>query len=379
MLGVLGFPLYFLRNRGRALALICVVVLAVMEVSTVALLTGSLLGNAWLTLVAPLQYFDEVTASGAQVPAPIAAEIRGRPQTLLLLPMLSESVKVNTLLGPATANVFAVPASRMPWFVARIGERLVAGSLPRAGTDQIALPTEVLLSRHLHLGSVVGQEVTPEEWLPGRWTVVGQLGGTLAAGVAPYGSMRAFLPLADVPGVGSYAAFPRPGGAAALQSFLARLPLSQVRVYTEPAEQRQYTQDVRLLDWLVWCIDLVTVGVLSLAMGLLNNLYYRQRMEEYGVLAALGYTLGLLARRVLAEVGALTLCSWALGLGMTFVLVHILTLWVFGPQGITLPSLGTRELLFTTPIPALIAAFTLWTVLQRLWRLDPVAVVERRD
>jgi hypothetical protein len=350
-----------------------------MEVSTVALLTGSLQGNVWQTLVAPLQYFDEVTAAGAEVPPAIAGQIAAQPQTLLLLPMLPESVRVNTLLGPATANVFAVPGPQMRWFLGRIGERLVAGSLPRAGSDQIALPVEVMRSRHLRLGAVVGQEVTPEEWLPGRWTVVGELGGTLAAGVAPYGSMRAFLPLSDVPGVASYAVFARPGGGRALQSFLAGLPLSQVRVYTEPAEQGQYASDVRLLDWLVWSIDLVTVGVLSLAMGLLNNLYYRQRMEEYGVLAALGYTLGLLARRVLAEIGALTICSWALGLGLTLLLVQVLTHWVFGPQGITLPGLGARDVLFTTPIPALIAAFTLWTVLQRLWRLDPVAVIERRD
>ena len=379
MLGVLGFPLYFLRNRGRAAALLCIVVLAVMEVSTVALLTGSLLGNVWVTMVAPLQYFTEVVAAGPEVPPSVASAIAARPSTLLLLPMLPETVRVNTLLGPGSANVFAVPASFIPWFLGHTGERLIQGRLPVAGADQIALPASVMASRGLHLGDMIGQDVDPEEWLPGEWQVVGVLGGALSAGVVPYDTMRAFLPLSDVPGVASYAVFARPGGTAALTAYLDTLPLSEVRVYSEAAEQGQYQGNVRLLNWLVWSINLVTVGVLSVAMGLLNNLYYRQRMEEYGILAALGYSHGLLARRVLAEVAIVTVLSWAIGLAFTLALTASLDAWLFQPHGITLPSLDARDALFTVPIPSLIAGFTLATVLRRLGRLDPVAVVERRD
>lgn len=379
MLGVLGFPLYFARNQARALALLCVVVLAVMEVSTVALLTGSLLGDVWLTMVAPLQYFTEVTASSVEVPPDLASAIAARPQTLVLLPMLPELIRVNTLLGPGSRNVFAVPAPFLGWFLRHTGETLAAGRLPAAGAAEIALPVQVMQSRHLALGDIIGQEVDPQEWLPGEWEIVGVLGGAMQSGVVPYDAMRALLPLSDVPGVGSYAAFARPGELGTLDTYLDTLPLSAVRVYTQAAETGEYDSDVRLLDWLVWSINLVTVGVLSLAMGLLNNLYYRQRMEEYGVLAAIGYTHGLLARRALAEVAAVTLASWGLGLGLTLALTRALQRWLFAPHGITLPALDGRDVLFTVPIPCLIAAFTLATVLRRLGRLDPVAVVERRE
>lgn len=379
VLGVLGFPRYFLRNKARALALLCIIVLAVMEVSTVALLTGSLLGDVWLTMVAPLQYFTEVVASSVEVPADIATAVASRPETEVLLPMLPEVIRVNTLLGPATRNVFAVPSTFMPWFLEHTGQRLVAGRLPEAGADEIALPAQVMQSRHLRLGDVVGQQVDPQEWLPGRWLVTGVLAGAIDSGVVPYDAMRGLLPLRDVPGVASYAVFARSGELERLDGYLDGLPLEEVRVYTKAAEAQEYNSDVRLLDWLVWCINLVTVGVLSLAMGLLNNLYYLQRMEEYGILAAIGYTHGLLARRALAEIAAVTLASWAIGLGLTLALTHALGHWLFAPQGISLPQLDARDVLFTLPIPLLIAAFTLATVLRRLRRLDPVAVVERRD
>ncbi len=379
MLGVLGFALYLRRNTARALAVLAVIVLAVTEVSTVALLTGSLQNDLRLTLVEPLRYFSEVTASGAEVPAAIATEIQQQPDTALLLPMLPEVMRVNTLLGPSSRNVFAVPTPFLPWFLSAIGERLIAGRLPQGSQDEAALPEQVMLSRHLHLGDYIGQQVDPSGWLPGQFRVVGVLAGRLDAGVVPYDAMRAFLPLADVPGVGAYVAFAKPGRLHALNDFLDQLPLDEVRIYTHGAEAQEFAGEVRLLNWLIWAIDLVTVSVLSLATGLLNNLYYAQRMDEYGTLAAMGYTHGLLARRAMVEVAVLTAASWGAGLGLTQLLTRALEHWVFGPQGVTLPGLDLHDILFTIPVPLLIGAFTLGTVLGRLGRLDPVAVVERRE
>lgn|GEM_PF-5398582 len=379
MFGVLGFPLYFLRNRGRALALFLIIVLAVMEVSTVALLTGSLLGDLRLTMVAPFQYFTEIVASDALVPASISAGVAARPQTELLLPMIPEVIRVNTLIGPGTRNVFSVPTTFMPWFLRHIGERLVAGRLPAASADEIALPRQVMQNRRLHIGDTVGQQVDPNEWLPGQFRIVGVLGGALDAGITSYEAMRSFTALQAVPGVASYAAFARPGQRSAMDAYMATLPLDQVRVYTKGAEQQEYRQDVRMLNWLLWSINLVTVGVLAVAMGLLNNLYYMQRMDEYGILAAMGLTHGLLLRRALVEVAAITSASWGAGLGLTVALTGALGRWLFSPHGIALPRLDVHDIAFTLPIPVLISLFTLATVLRRLSRLDPVSVVERRD
>lgn len=379
MFGVLGFGVYLRRNAGRALAVLCVIVLAVTEVSTVVLLTGSLLSDLQLSLVAPLRDFTEVVAAGAEVPPPIARQIQQLPQTRLLLPLLPEEMRANTLLGPATRNIFALPTPFMPWFLAQIGERLIAGRLPQAGQDQAALPVQVMRNRHLRLGDWIGQDVDPSGWLPGEFQIVGVLDGYLQAGIVPYEAMVAFTPLRDVPGVGAYAVFARPGRLAGLNAALDQLPLSQVRVYTAAAEARELQGEVRLLNWLIWTIDVVTVGVLALATGLLNNVYYGQRMEEYGILAAIGLSHGLLARRALVEVGVLTAVSWGAGLALTRWLAWALEHWLFGPQGVALPPLAVRDVLFTLPVPVLIGAFTLATVLGRLRRLDPVAIVERRD
>ena len=379
MLGVLGFGLYLRRNASRALAVLCVIVLAVTEVSTVVLLTGSLVSGLRVTLVSPLRYFTEIVASDAEVPPAIAQQVQAQAQTQILMPMLPEVTRANTLLGPSSRNIFAVPTPFMPWFLKRIGERLVAGRLPVGSSDEVALPEQVMRSRHLHIGDEIGQEVDPSGWLPGRFRIVGVLSGRLMSGVVPYDAMVAFTPLGDVPGVGAYAVFAKPGQLHSLNTYLDQLPLDQVRVYTHGAELSEFHGEVRLLNWLIWTIDLVTVAVLALATGLLNNLYYLQRMEEYGILAAMGFTHALLARRAMVEVAALTISSWAAGLGLTAAITWGLQRWLFGPQGVRLPTMGLSDILFTIPVPVLIGAFTLATVLGRLRRMDPVAIVERRD
>ena len=379
MLGVLGWVLYCRRNRARILALTCTIVLAVMEVSSVSLLTGSMLGQIRLTTVSPFRDFTQLVASRVVVPPRVAAAVASRRQTRLVVPLIPEVIRVNTLVGPGTRNVFAVPAQLIPWFLQRIGERLQSGRLPRSGAAEIALPQQVMRSRHLRVGQWVGQQVDPTEWLPGRFRIVGVLSGTLTSGVAPYEAMRAVTPLRDVPGTAAYGVFARPGQLHRLDGYLDTLPLSEVRVYTHAAEAQQFRSEVRLLNWLIWSINLVTVGVLSLAMGLLNNLYYIQRMEEYGILSAIGYTHGLLVRRALVEVAAVTAVAWAAGIGSTAALSAALERFVFGPYGIHLPQINGHDIVATLPIPLCIGAFTVVTVLRRLVRLDPVAVVERRD
>ncbi len=374
----LSTGMYFLRNRARVFSQWLIIVLAVLEVSTVGLLTGSLASGIWLNLVAPLQYFTEVVASGISIPQGIAQRIAAQPDTAAMLPILANQMRINTLTGPSGANVFSLAAADQPWFLKEIHEYLVAGRLPDPGQNEIAVPELVMRSRGLHIGDVVGQKVDPNGWLPGKWQIVGVLGGKLEVGITTYSAMLQTTALADVPGTTEYAVFARPGRAAALDNILSTLPLAEVRVYTYGAEESAFQQDVRSLHLLVWCINIVTIAVLAIATGLLNHLQYLQRMEEFGVLAALGYGVARLVRRAMMEVAALTTLSWITGLALSAIGAAALQRWLFGPRGVVLPTLDARDLMYTVPIPVLMAGFTLLTVIRRLHGLDPVSVVERR-
>jgi ABC-type antimicrobial peptide transport system permease subunit len=116
-----------------------------------------------------------------------------------------------------------------------------------------------------------------------------------------------------------------------------------------------------------------------LAVGLLNQIYFLQRIPEYGILLALGYKVSYLVRRTLTEATVLTVTGWVLGLGVAYGAHWLLEAVLFAPKGITMVGLSLKTVSYTFPIPFLIAGFSLFTVIRRLMTLDPVSIVERRD
>ena len=48
------------------------------------------------------------------------------------------------------------------------------------------------------------------------------------------------------------------------------------------------------------------------------------------------------------------------------------------PKGLVLASIGKSAFLYTAPIPVLVGIASLATVLTRLYKLDPIEIMERR-
>jgi ABC-type antimicrobial peptide transport system permease subunit len=103
-------------------------------------------------------------------------------------------------------------------------------------------------------------------------------------------------------------------------------------------------------------------------------------MNEFGLLAAIGYGRWGLIYRVLRESFGITLAAWILGVGL-----GIGVLWWFNqafmlPHGLVMNVLDPTVLvLHTIPIPLMAFAFGMVTVGWQLLRLDPISIIERRD
>ena len=133
------------------------------------------------------------------------------------------------------------------------------------------------------------------------------------------------------------------------------------------------------MDAIVWAINSVVVLVLSLLVGLLNMIYFLDRMNEFGLLLGIGYARGFLIRRALIESLLLTVLAWAFGIVFAQVAYGLLNQFIFEPRGMSLSVLNWRALQFTLPIPIMVGLFTAGTVIWQLRKLDPISIIERRD
>ena len=75
----------------------------------------------------------------------------------------------------------------------------------------------------------------------------------------------------------------------------------------------------------------------------------------------------------------LTVVAWVLGMLLSIAVYQVLDLLIFAPRGSPLSILNMRLLTGTLPVPIFVWLFSTVTIMWQLMRLDPVAVIDRRD
>ena len=111
---------------------------------------------------------------------------------------------------------------------------------------------------------------------------------------------------------------------------------------------------------------------------LLNYLFFLLRTDEFGLMAAIGYTHRDLAWRMVKETAVTSIIGWTIGtLGYAGIGLWLLNSY-YEPRGMVFDWLNVRALAFTSPAPVIVAMFVLIPLMIRLRSLDPVAILTRR-
>ena len=165
-----------------------------------------------------------------------------------------------------------------------------------------------------------------------------------------------------------------------MEALLDSLPKDEVFVLHRSKVRRNFENLTTNIDTIVWILNALSIAVIALALGLLNVIFFMQRANEFGLLAALGYTKRFLMRRVFTEAAVTVAMGWVLGILLSFGIYSALNTLIFIPRGLeTLSVLTGRVILFTAPVPLSVTVFSVAVVLWQLWRMDPVSIIERRD
>lgn len=362
------------------LPLLLVIVLAVFAVSLTAVLTGSMIESNKMTWVKPYERYALVSSPLGMLDPAVLARLRGSKHVRRLMPVVNTSIQVFGIFGSEARLVLGLKEDDIPWFLRAADLRLVQGSLPVPGGNELALHEDIVKSKGLSLGDAVGREVDDYEFLLGKYTLVGILRGSYPIGIASYERLRG---LAGSPqrseGERALLVFPRRGQEADLERELASLPRRSVTVATYSTEKDRFDREVANMDIMIWILNLITVIALSLSVGLLNIIFFMHRMGEYGILAAIGYRRTELVVRTLKEMLIVTAAGWLAGLALSQATFWMISRIIYAPRGIYLTGIDLRTLSYTIPIPVMIGLFSLLSVFWRLWRLDPISIVDRRE
>lgn len=371
---------YALRNPSRVTPQLTV---AVLVVSSVVLLLSVLRGfyETSLVYIREYQHLSVLQTRGTEPPSPELVRALSRlPPVERVLRIRWMAFPVHTPVGPWKTSACAVPSREAPYLVHRLGNRLVAGRLPRGGTHEVAIHERYARINGWFIGTAFGRAVDPERYPApaGRFVVVGLLAGPTPTAVFSYEfvSDPARYPHAPMDR-DRLLLVARPGQRAAMNAALHQLP---ERGMVFDHEWMKGVADRMFGPFLLGLrvLALLLMAVSLLVMGLLSHLDLRRRVDELAVLLVLGRSPGSLLRRGVLEGAGLLAAGWGLGVLGAQLMLYLLHRLVMAPRGFLMPLGQAEPILLSLALPAVGVLVGLFLTRRRLRRMDPIRVIERR-
>lgn len=370
-------PLLFLiRNPGRSLPLTLVLALAVLTIASVVALLNSI-DRTILKIYDYNRYFAAITPRGSNKLKPeLVARIQQAPYYSGSYETVVCFMNAETIVGKMPFVIFGLERDKMEALAARCRLTLGEGRYPKPGEAAVVLSEPLMRNKKLQLGDIVLSPLVPDQYAPVPVRVVGVLKGEtwLAIGSLEFIRDHFFPPTRNLL---IFATEPR--YQPRLDAWLReQLKGEQARVWTYAELQEETHRAFRNLYFITGIVVMVVAVMLATMTGLLANIYFQQRLVEFGLLQAIGYTrMGLLMRVSLETITVVAL-GWVLGVLSAMGVLLWAKVQIMEPRGLYIEPFDPIAYQYTLPVPIMVLLFALLTIGWRLRTFDPVAIVERR-
>ena len=378
---------YYLNNKRRVIPLTGIIALAVLAISASGAMTGSLFEDERRELAAYDHFAVVFSNQRSGLSDEMIGQLENHAAVAETYQVVRRTTRTRGIFGSEGRPIYFLAEEDRQPFADGYGWPLVEGRWPRTGTNEVALTENILRNRGLKIGDRIGQVADEKDWLDGEWLIVGSLAGDqVTGGIGDRAYIREhFLTDPDLPPEVAnrphvLTLLPVEGREAEVEAFLDSLPKNEVDSFHRTKARQRLNDDLTNANMVIWVLNATSIVVLALALGLLNVIFFMQRANEFGLLAALGYTKRFLTARTFLEAAVTVAVGWGLGILLSQAIYTVLNIILFTPKGLAaLTIMTSRVLLFTVPVPITVTVFSVAIVLWQLWRMDPIAIIERRD
>jgi len=369
---------YLLRNAAKTIPLIAVILLAVMLVMGIVSMINSI-PYSIRTIYSYSKNVLGVTPRGDPEMTPkIEKDIRKQSPYPIerIIRCRASGAQVKSIVGKWPFVVLGMKRDDLEYFLNKLGAERVEGRLPESGKPEVVISEPVARNLGLKLGDNLLSPDTQEMYSPLPVKVVGiaQTSEWLMFNDITYQQENHFPPIENVLVFGKDLETQDKIDRWAYEEF--RGERAQVLAYFQLEENTQEMFSIlyRILDVVIGTLVLV----ITFMMGMQMNIYQSQRLVEFGLLQAIGYTKRQLIQRVFLETAIVIVSGWLLGVGSALLLLNVVKRILMDPRAFALNTLDQVSILYTVPIPIAITIVAVLTVTRRFRKFDPVGVVERR-
>lgn len=284
--------------------------------------------------------------------------------------------EVKSIVGNWPFIALALNPSDMDYYIKRQQMGTLEGRLPNPGQPEIVVSAPLARNLGLKIGSVVLGPEESEAYSPKEVKVVGMFSGERWMALFPYD----YHVMNHFPPIDSLLVFAQDRSEQPkFDSWIIdRFKGERAQVFTFQQLEEQADTMFSILYQILNVIIGTLVVVITLMMGMLMNIHLGQRVQEFGLLQALGYTRRQLLKRVVVETLIFVIGGWTFGLFIAYSLLNLVKKLLMDPRAFALDTLDQAAYTYTIPVPIAIFVVAIVTVWLRFKTFDPVGIVERR-
>jgi putative ABC transport system permease protein len=358
--------------------------LSVTVVSFITSLVTSIITDAMNANLKPYEYCSAVSKTSNElfIKDSVVNKIKSFPETKEVVNVIDSNTSFQALMGNTSSPIYFITNENDLKEIMDITHMsLSEGRLPHGEEYEVALHESVLKNKNLKIGDYIGNDMQDDEWLPGKYKIVGSLKGealigfgnkSISAETYKNAGLTTDKPMALI-------VVPKEGQMDKLNEKLDQIDKKQAMIYNYTSLKETIDSQIASMNILLQIIIFVVVFILSISVGALVFIIYIGRSDEFGILYAMGYRKSFINRLILKELTALSVVCWLLGYLLSMGMISALNHFVLASKGQTLYFFTSTGLINTLFIPVMVLICAAFPILRKFKKWDAIAVIERRD
>ena len=373
---------YYLSNKRRGISLIFVMALTVFSIYFVTSLVQSIFSTVEYSNIACLNDFSFVYPVGGSsfLQNETVEKIKNDDSVENAYPVLLEYTVINNIFGTTSGYVAFMDEADIGEIFDDYSLTVTEGRLPQENSYELIMHEDMLKNKGLSVGDTFGSAVDDGEPIEGTYTITGAFSGNsyMAFGTKSFKQKELEELGLDFKNTTFGLLVTPKTDLDAMNTMLDTMSHDEAAAMTLSYAQKTLKDNVSSIKFLMGVIVIVIAVSISAAVCIVLETTYNDRMEEFGILYAIGYKKSWLFRNIIAEIVVLVFISWILGLILSYGVLSLVAKSVFEPMGQMLSIVSIQSLLYTIIVMVVFVVVTIFVTILKFAKKDLIAIIEMR-
>lgn len=373
---------YYLSNKRRGISLIFVMALTVFSIYFVTSLVQSIFSTVEYSNIACLNDFSFVYPVGGSsfLSDETVEKIQKDDSVKKAYPILLEYTVINNIFGTTSGYAAFMEEADIKEIFNDYSLTVTEGRLPEENSYELIMHEDMLKNKGLSVGDTFGSAVDEGEQIDGKYMITGAFSGDsyMAFGTKSYRQKELEELGLDFQNTTFGLLVTPKTDLDTMNNMLDTMGHDETAAMTLSYAKETLQENISSIKFLMFVIVIVIAVSISAAVCIVLETIYNDRMEEFGILYAIGYKKSWLFKNIIAEIMALVFISWILGLILSYGVLSLVAKSVFEPMGQMLSIVSIQSLLYTIIVMAVFVVVTILVTILKFAKKDLIAIIEMR-